>query len=56
MVRIEKGIYKKMERNKRVCLIYNHGEIEDEFHFMMECSKYRELRNEYLYPILLHIN
>ncbi len=23
---------------------------------MMECSKYRELRNEYLYPILLHVN
>ncbi len=21
---------------------------------MMECSKYRKLRNEYLYPILLH--
>ncbi len=31
-------------------------EIEDEFHFMMECPKYRSLRKEYLYPILLELN
>ncbi len=56
MLKIEKGRYNKIERNNSVCLICNHGEIEDGFHFMMECSKYRELRNEYLYPILLHVN
>ncbi len=36
MLRIEKGRYKKIERNNRVCLICNNGEIEDEFYFMME--------------------
>ncbi len=36
--------------------MHNHGEIEDEFHFLIECSKYRELQKEYLYPILLHVN
>ncbi len=56
MLRIEKGRYKKMERHNRVCLICNHVEIEDIFHFMMECSKYRKLQNQYLYPILLHVN
>ncbi len=38
------------------CLICNSEDIEDDFHFMMECPEYRSLRKEYLYPILLELN
>ncbi len=34
-LRIEKGRYKKIERNNRVCLICNQEKIEDELNFTM---------------------
>jgi hypothetical protein len=55
-LRIEIGRYKNIDRDKRTCLICNSDEIEDEFHFMMACPEYRDLRIKYLYPILLNIN
>jgi hypothetical protein len=55
-LRIETGRYKNIDRENRICLICDTGVIEDELHFMMDCSKYRELRNKYLYPILLKLS
>ena len=46
----------RIEKENRTCLICNSDEIEDEYHFMMECPEYRILRKEYLYPILLELN
>lgn len=53
---IERGRYKNIDRNERFCTLCNDGSIETEFHFMMECALYRELRNKYLYSLLLLSN
>ncbi len=45
-LRVETGRYKRIDKENRACLICNSEEIEDEFHFMMECPEYRSLRKE----------
>ena len=55
-LKIEAGRYNNIERNKRTCSICNSGEIEDEFHFMMQCSGYKDIRNKYLEPIWMKIS
>ncbi len=55
-MRVETGRYKRNDKENMTCLICNSEEIEDEFHFMMECPEYRSLRKQYLYPILLELN
>jgi len=49
---IERGRYKNINRDKRICSVCNSGEIENEFHFMMDCAFYLDLRQKYLYPLL----
>ncbi len=55
-LRVETGRYKRIDEENRTYLIWHSEEIEDEFHFMMECPEYRSLRKEYLYSILLELN
>ncbi len=55
-LQVETGRYKRIDEENRTCLICNSEEIEDEFHFIMECPEYRSLRKEYLYPIMLELN
>ena len=51
-LRIETGRYKKLDRDKRICLMCNSGDVEDEFHFIIKCQAYLDIRNKYLQPIL----
>ncbi len=55
-LRVETGRYKRIDQENRTCLICISEEIEDEFHFIMECPEYRSLIKEYLYQKLLELN
>ncbi len=50
---IERGRYKKVERENRICNLCTCNEIEDEFHFFMKCSLYEDLRNKYIKELVL---
>ena len=45
---IEEGRYRNIDRNQRVCTKCNMNVIENEFHFVLVCPIYRQLRNECL--------
>ena len=47
---IEEGRYRNIERNLRTCICQfcNLNVIENEYHFLMVCSAYRNLRNSIL--------
>ena len=45
---IEKGRHLNVERNQRKCIYCDLNEIEDEFHFILMCPKYVDLRNKYI--------
>ena len=47
---IEQGRYMSVERNQRLCLMCNLSDIEDEFHFILKCPLYKDLRKKYLKP------
>ena len=44
---IEKGRYSGTDRNERFCY-FCKNEIEDEFHFVLRCPLYKELRERYI--------
>ena len=41
---IEEGRFRKIERNNRLCKQCNMNVIEDEFHFLLVCPTFRQLR------------
>ena len=41
---IEEGRYRNIERNLRLCQFCNLNVVEDEFHFLLICPAYRDLR------------
>ena len=45
---IEKGRHNNIERNQRYCRLCN-SDIEDEFHFIMICPAYIDLRKTYIH-------
>lgn len=45
-LRIEQGRYKKEAVAERVCESCESKQIEDETHFMLKCSTYRDLREK----------
>ena len=45
---IEEGRYRGVERNERVCPLCTMNVVEDEYHFLLVCPMYRELRKKYL--------
>jgi hypothetical protein len=45
---IETGRYTGIVRNKRKCMLYNLNGLEDEFHFVLQCTKYNDLRKKYI--------
>ena len=45
---IEKGHYNNIERNQRLCRICNDNSIEDEYHVLLCCDQYIDLRVTYL--------
>ena len=45
---IEIGRHNKIERQDRKCIRCNSNHIEDEFHFVLVCPDYINLRNTYI--------
>jgi hypothetical protein len=45
---IESGRYQNEFRSNRICTLCNLRDVEDEFHFILKCSKYQEMRNLYI--------
>ena len=41
---IEEGRFRNIDRNQRKCIHCNMNAIENEYHFLMVCPKYRSLR------------
>ena len=44
---IETGRYEYIDRNQRTCLSCNTGMSETEYHFLLVCTKYKDLRTKY---------
>ena len=38
----------RIQRDERVCLLCERRYIEDEFHFILKCDKYDDLRQKYV--------
>ena len=47
---IERGRYYNIPRNMRVCKLCNMQAVESEFHFLLTCPAYRQLRQQYIGP------
>ena len=45
---IERGRYINLDRNDRFCRFCNGNNIENEYHFLLICPLYRDLRRKYL--------
>ena len=47
-LKIESDRYTNIERNNRICTLCDLADIEDEFHFILICPLYNDLRNSYI--------
>ena len=45
---VERGRYDNTPRTERLCLYCNLGMIENEYHFLLVCPLYRDIRKKYL--------
>ena len=52
-LRVETGRYVGETPEQRLCKLCNTGSVEDELHFVMNCSLYQDTRHNYLSEILL---
>ena len=52
---IEVGRHQGLEANERFCPFCTHS-VEDEMHFIFECSIYKDQRNRFLVPITSQIH
>ena len=43
-LRIETGRYEKLEKDERVCIFCDSGEVEDETHFLCRCDAWKKER------------
>jgi len=50
-IRLETGRFSRLQVEDRICELCNEGNVEDEFHFMMECNLYNDER-ERLFNVL----
>ena len=53
-LQIETGRYENLPREQRICQMCNMKKIEDEFHFLLVCPYYRDLRQKYFKPYFCH--
>ena len=51
---IERGRFENIDRNDRLCRHCNLNMIESEYHFMLVCPLYRDLRKKYLKNFYCH--
>ena len=49
-LRIEKGRYENLPRDERKCIHCRSNMIENEYHFLLICPVYYDLRKQYLKP------
>jgi hypothetical protein len=42
--------FNNIDRTKRFCKMYYKQVVEDEYHFILECKKYKLIRENYLKP------
>ena len=47
-LQIERGRHLNIPRNERICRNCNSNMIENEYHFLLICPKYSDLRNKYI--------
>ena len=52
---IEKGRYSNIERQNRVCLSCDTGEVENEYNFFSTCPYYISLRKTFLQKVNIKI-
>ena len=45
---IEKGRYQNIERGKKICQMCDTTDVEDEYHFILNCPFYTNLRLLYI--------
>ena len=53
-LRIETGRYDNIPQEQRLCNSCNMEKVEDEFHFLLVCPKYRDLRCKYFKRYFCH--
>ena len=51
---IETGRYDGTPREQRICKSCNMNKIENEYHFLLVCPNYRQLRTKYFKPYFWH--
>lgn len=47
---IERGRHNNIPKNERTCILCNQNAVENEYHFLLTCPFYRDLRLKYLKP------
>lgn len=43
---IERGRYNNTDRCRRICTSCNSGDIEDEYHFIIKCETFKDIRSK----------
>lgn len=51
---IETGRYENLPREQRICKSCNMKKVETEYHFLLVCPRYRELRIKFFKPYYCH--
>ena len=52
-LKVNTGIRNHLNIDNKICELCDHGQVEDEHHFLLQCSYYDELRRE-LFPQSIH--
>ena len=50
----KEGRYENINRSERICKLCNSKSVECEYHFLLVCPFYRELRQKYFKPYYWH--
>ena len=50
---IETGRFQGVKLEERLCIFCNSGAVEDEVHFMFDCSLYNDLREEFFNTVIV---
>lgn len=53
-LRVETGRYENIARENRICIFCNMNQVENEYHFLLVCPLYRELRRNFLKSYYCH--
>ena len=45
---IESGRFNNIDRNNRLCIFCNQNSVESEYHFLLVCQKYNNIRSKFI--------